>query len=203
VRKNRNDKAHSHNKIQKEKTGLEGRQPMSGEDEQTEQPTQGVPQWAPDPTRDTLLQQKYGDAELAKELLKVESKTATTKILKPRLDVEANLMRLKVEEDSNEFYEIITGDLTKSNLAPEEKKALLMVGGLSNQTQSISKALGVDLSPTQKMLAHDFMLICGASRGKGGWNAWLSKTDKSINQTSLEQVAKQLDENKKSRWRFW
>jgi len=144
------------------------------------------------------------DAELAQALLKVKSRTAVDKVIEEKLDGETGkALGYEIKEAPNLFFEIISEDVTKANLSPTEKGVVLGLGTLSNFTQALSKELNVNLTPTQKFLADNYVLFCAVSRGKSGWNAWLSKTDKTISQTSVEQLSKQLQEEKKSRWKFW
>jgi hypothetical protein len=144
------------------------------------------------------------DTELAKDLMKVVGKTAAKKVVVPVLDEKTGkLLGYDVKEAKNVFYEIISEDMTKANLGDGDMRIVREVGLVSNYTQAISEAHDVDLSPTQKLLADAVLLFLTSSRAKSGWNAWLSKTDKTISQTSVEQLSKQLEQEKKSKWKFW
>lgn len=144
------------------------------------------------------------DFELAKDLMKVHGKTAVRKILVPVKDEKTGELKgYEIQEAPNLFYEIISEDMTKANLGDVDLAVVRGVGVISHYTQAISDELNINLDPTQKLLADTLLLFLTSSRSKGGWNAWLSKTDKTISQTSLEQMSKQLQEERKSKWRFW
>lgn len=144
------------------------------------------------------------DFELAKDLMKVHGKTAVRKILVPvKNEKTGEVIGYEIQEAPNLFYEIISEDMTKANLDSTDLAVVRGMGVVSNYTQAISEELDINLDPTQKFLADTLLLFLTSSRSKGGWNAWLSKTDKTISQTSLEQMSKQLQEERKSKWRFW
>ncbi|RLG19364.1 hypothetical protein DRN67_02855 [Candidatus Micrarchaeota archaeon] len=143
------------------------------------------------------------DTELAKDLMKVVSRTAADKIIVKEFDEDGNFLGYKIKDAPNIFYEIINEDMTKSNLDPRDLAVVRGLCTMSNYTQAISKQLNVDLSASQKFLADTLVSFLNSSRGKGGWNAWLSKTDKTISQTTMEQIAQQIGETKKRWWKFW
>lgn len=145
------------------------------------------------------------DTELSKDLLKVSGKTAVDKIIVKKFDGETGkFIGYDIEETKNVFYEIINEDMTKANLGPDELRIVREHCLLSNYTQAISKDLEVSLSSTQKFLADNLLVFLNSSRAKSGWNAMLSKTDKTITQQSIEEFTKQLQfEQKKPRWKFW
>jgi hypothetical protein len=145
------------------------------------------------------------DTELAKDLLRVTGRTAIDKVILKRISEDGKtLLGYEIVDQKNLFFETITEDMTKSNLGMEELKAVRGHCLLSSYTQAISKDLQIDLSSTQKFLADNLLMLLASSRGKGGWNAMLSKTDKTITQQSIEEFTKQLQfENKKPKWKFW
>lgn len=146
------------------------------------------------------------DFQLSEKLMEVKGRTARDNLVVDIVDKDGKFLGKDVVGVKNIFYEIISEDMTKANLGAGD---LALVRGLcmrSNHTQAISKAFEVNLSPTQKMLADAVLIFLTSSRGKGGWNAMLSKTDKTITQQSLEQFTKQIQadqEQRKSWWKPW
>lgn len=143
------------------------------------------------------------DTELSKDLMKVSGSTTRQRVLVPVKKDDGTILGYEVREVPNLFYETISEDMTKANLNDMESKIVRGQCFASNYTQAISHAFKQDLSPIQKMLADDLLAVLTSSRAKGGFNAWLSKTDKTISQTSMEQLSKQMTEEKKARWKFW
>lgn len=175
---------------------------MPEENEENEENTQNV-RFLPFEVTPEDRKPITSDTELAKDLMKVVGKTAITKTIEVQLDKDGKKIGYRIKDAPNQFYEIINEDMTKSNLDPRDLRVIRGVGLQSNFTQSVNDSFAVDLSPTQKLLAASVVLFLNSSRSKGGWNAWLSKTDKTISQSSVEQIAQQLNEAKKRWWKFW
>ena len=100
-------------------------------------------------------------------------------------------------------YELPTDrDAIKSNLNPAELSAIRI-----NSIQSVALAfygnlLNMDLSPTQLTHVHYNSILANTSRGKGGWAGYLSKTSKSVSETTLVEKANEIQGNNQKKGVF-
>ena len=145
----------------------------------------------------------------------IEPETTTDKILKNRY-IEKQLKR-PMKEVSDEFglssellknedlpafrdYDVpIDKDAIKANLNPAELSAIRI-----NAIQSVDLAfygnlLGLDLTATQLTHTHYVSILANTSRGKGGWAGYLSKTSKSVSETSLVEKAREIQGSSEKR----
>jgi len=143
------------------------------------------------------------EAEIAKILLDVESKTAVRRKIVPIFDREGKRTGYQIADVPNTFTEMINRDMVKSNLNIVDLRVVRQIGILGSYVQSISCANGANYEEFQKFLADIGAHWIDSGRARDGWAAALSKTDKSIMENTLKNIQQQNQEKKKSRWRFW
>lgn len=90
-------------------------------------------------------------------------------------------------------YELPTDrDSIKSNLNPAELSAIRINAIQSVHLAFYGNLLRMDLSPTQLTHIHYNSILSNTSRGKGGWAGYLSKTSKSVSETTLVEKANEI-----------
>lgn len=94
----------------------------------------------------------------------------------------------------------IDKDSIKANVNPIELSATRLNAIQASLLGFYGRLLNVDLSPVQIEMIHINSIINNTSRGKGGWAGYLSKTSKSVSETTLVEKANEINkqEEKKS-----
>jgi hypothetical protein len=149
-----------------------------------------------------------GENQMTDELEEEYVESTTEKINRNRIIEKGEAQaKIKIEDEfalSSELlkdetlpqfkdYELPTNkDFIKANYNPAELSATRI-----NAIQSVSLAfygnlLGMDLSPTQLTHVHYNAILANTSRGKGGWAGYLSKTSKSVSETTLVEKANEI-----------
>lgn len=171
------------------------------EQQQPQQEEQANQTYMPLPGGERPVQ---NDAEIAKMLLDMEGKTATSRVKVPVFDSEGKQVGWRIGEVENTFAEMMNRDLSKANLNQQDMRIARQLRILASYVQSVSIATQINYRDFQKLLADLDSHWINTSRAKNGWAAELSKTSKTTTHEMLEQQLKKFDEEKKKpRWRFW
>ena len=88
-------------------------------------------------------------------------------------------------------------DSIKGNLNPAELSAIRINAIQSVHLAFFGNLLGMDLTPSQLTHTHYNSILSNTSRGKGGWAGYLSKTSKSVSETTLVDKATEIQQQGK------
>ena len=125
----------------------------------------------------------------------------TTRTYKRPIESDAGLSGelLSAQKDYNfkNYKKIVSDDLVKGNHNPKEIAALKHMGHMANYTAFVGTTEGIDLTPTQQLLINEMGIDTNIGRGKGGWGGFLSKTNKSITENSLEEKSREINNGQK------
>jgi hypothetical protein len=91
----------------------------------------------------------------------------------------------------------IDRDAIKANVNPDELSATRINGIQSSMLGFYGRLLNMDLTPTQLFHQHVISIVNNSSRGKNGWAGYLSKTSKSVSETTLVEKANQINNPEK------
>ena len=91
----------------------------------------------------------------------------------------------------------IDKDSIKANVNSEELSATRLNAIQSSLLGFYGRMLNIDLTPTQLFHNQVNSIINNTSRGKGGWAGYLSKTSKSVSETTLVEKANQIQVQEK------
>jgi len=83
-------------------------------------------------------------------------------------------------------------DAIKANVNPDELSATRLNAIQSSMLGYYGRLLNMDLTPTELFHNHVISIINNTSRGKGGWAGYLSKTSKSVSETTLVEKANEI-----------
>jgi len=95
------------------------------------------------------------------------------------------------------YKRVVSDDLVKGNTNPKELASLRYMGHMANYTAFVGTSEGIDLSPTQQLIINEMGIDANTGRGKGGWAGFLSKTNKSITEQSLEEKSREINAQQK------
>ena len=114
-----------------------------------------------------------------------------------RLESEHELSGALIETEKDKefpgYYKVVTDDWPKANIGPNEIVANKLIATSANYVAFAGFMLDVDLLPAQLFLINELSIDVNLSRAKGGWAGFLSKTSKSITESSLQEKAQQIN----------
>jgi len=93
-------------------------------------------------------------------------------------------------------------DSIKGNLNPAELSAIRINAIQSVHLAFFGNLMSMDLTPSQLTHTHYNSILSNTSRGKGGWAGYLSKTSKSVSETTLVDKAAEIQQQGKSKGAF-
>ena len=117
--------------------------------------------------------------------------------LESEYELSGALIETKKDQAFPGYYRVITEDWPKSNISQNEIVANKLIATSANYVAFAGFMLDVDLLPSQLFLINELSIDVNMSRGKGGWAGFLSKTSKSITESSLEEKAQQINNPEK------
>jgi len=91
-----------------------------------------------------------------------------------------------------DYAQPIDRDAIKANVNPDELSATRITAIQSTMLAFYGKMLEIDLAPTQLQLIQVNSILNNSSRGKEGWAGYLSKTSKSVSETTLRDKAQEI-----------
>jgi len=137
--------------------------------------------------------------ELDYKLLSIEARLAKKKELMKSKD-SSGVMRNTAIELEEDYPEIFTEDMVKGNYGETECACIFGNGTLINAMKTIGQAKDFSFVEASRFNKNQMNLMINISRGRSGFSAVLSKTDKHVSEGLVSHIQRAFIEKKEKKW---